>query len=300
MPALAQPYPTRPIRLIVAVAAGGGSDVVSRLIAPRLSEVLGQQVVVDNRGGASGLIGSELAVRAAPDGYTLLIVTQTHLISTTLHDRFHLAKEYTSIGMVGGTPFVLLASNALNIKNVNELIALAKAKPGFVMFGTSGSGTSSHLCLELLQSLGGIKLMHVSYKGSMAAITDMMGGQIHLTCPAIPSLSLVAGKVRVLGVTTRAPSALAPGIPTIADGLPGYELNGWYGMLAPPGLSPALVTRLNRAFTQVLSEPAIREKLFGIGVEATPSSPEAFSTFLRNETARWSKLLKEAGIKPAV
>jgi tripartite-type tricarboxylate transporter receptor subunit TctC len=293
-------YPSRPIRLVASTAVGSGSDVVSRLLAPRLTEVLGQQVIVDNRPGASGLIAAELAARAAPDGYTLWMVTQTQLISTTLFDRFHLHKDYVPIGMLGGTPFVIVASNALNVKSITELIALAKAKPGFVMYGSSGTGTSGHLCLELFQSLAGVKLVHVPYKGSMAALTEVMAGIMHVTCPAAPSVSLIAGgqKVRVLAVTTRAPTKLAPGVPTVAEGLPGYELNGWYGMLAPPGTPRALTARLNQEFTKIVNEPATRERLFGVGVEATPSSPEAFSAFIKKEHERWAKLLKEAGIKP--
>lgn len=298
-PVWAQSYPVRPIRLVASTATGSGSDIVSRLLAPRVGELLGQQVVVDNRPGASGLIGAELVARAAPDGYTLWIVTQTQLISTTLYDRFHLSKDYAPIGMIGGTPFIIVASNALNVKNIAELIALAKAKPGFVMYGSSGTGSSSHLCFELLQSLAGVKMVHVPYKGSMAAMTDVISGQMHVTCPAAPTAALLAGqKARVLGVTTRAPTALAPGAPPIAEGLPGYELNGWYGMVTPPGTPSAVTTRLNRVFTQVLNEPALRDKLFGVGVEATPSSPQAFAAFLKQETERWAKLLKEAGIKP--
>jgi tripartite-type tricarboxylate transporter receptor subunit TctC len=285
---------------VASTAVGSGSDVISRLLAPRLTEVLGQQVIVDNRPGASGLMAAEVAARAAPDGYTLWMVTQTQLISTTLFERFHLHKDYVPIGMLGGTPFVIVASNTLNVKSIAELIVLAKAKPGFVMYGSSGAGTSGHLCLELLQSLAGVKLTHVTYKGSMMALTEVMGGQIHVTCPAAPSVSLIAGgqKVRVLGVTTRAPTALAPGVPAVADALPGYELNGWYGMLAPPGTPKALATRLNQVFSSIVNEPAVRDRLFGVGMEATPSPPEPFAVFLRKEHERWAKLLKEAGVKP--
>ncbi len=296
----AQSYPTRPIRLVASTAVGSGSDVVSRLLAPRLTEVLGQQVIVDNRPGASGLMAAELAARAAADGHTLWMVTQTQLISTTLFDRYHLHKDYMPIGMIGGTPFVIVASNALNVKSIAELVAVAKAKPGFVMYGSSGTGTSGHLCFELFQSLAGVKLVHVPYKGSMAALTEVMAGIIHVTCPAAPTVSLIAGgqKVRVLGVTTRTTTSLAPGVPTVAEAVPGYELNGWYGMLAPPGTPRSITQRLNQAFTSIVSEAAMRDRLFGVGVEATPSSPEAFSLFIKKEHERWAKLLKEAGIKP--
>jgi len=296
----AQNYPVRPIRLVTSTASGSGSDVVARLLAPRLSELLGQQVVVDNRPGASGLIAAELVSRAAPDGYTLWIVTQTQLISTTLFNRFHLHKDYVPVGMLGGTPFVIVVSSALNVKTTAEFIALAKAKPGFVMYGSSGNGTSGHMCMELFQSLAGLKLLHVPYKGSMLAMTEVMSGQMHATCPAAPTLSLVAGsdKVRVLGVTTRAPTVLAPGLPTIGETLPGYELNGWYGMLMPPRTPHTIVVRLNRDITRLFATPGVRERMLGVGVEASPSAPAPFGAFLRKESERWATLMREAGIKP--
>ncbi len=294
-----QAYPARPIRLVTSNAVGSGSDIVARVLSPKLSEVLGQQIVVDNRSGASGLIAAELVARSAPDGYTIWIVTMTQLISTTVYDRYHLAKGYAPIGFIGGTPFVIATSTSLPVKTTAEFIAFAKAKPGFVMYGSSGTGTSGHLCMELFQSMAGLKLVHVPYKGSMAALTEVMGGQMHSTCFAAPTLSMVSGgqKVRVLGVTTRAVTPLAPGIPTIAEALPGYELLGWYGMLAPPGTPTEIVTRLNREFAKVLGMPDVRERMLGIGAEPAPSSPAEFGAFLKKETERWSKLLKEAGVK---
>lgn len=294
-----QPYPVRPVRWVTSTTAASGSDVVARLLAPRLSEVLGQQVVVDNRPGASGLIGAELVSRAAPDGHTMWIVTLTQLISTTLYDRFHLARGYVPVGYIGGTPFAIVSSAALPAKTTAEFIAFAKAKPGFVMYGTAGNGTSSHLCMELFQSMAGIQLVHVPYKASAMALTEVMGGQMHATCTAVPTLPLIAGgqKARALGVTTKAATALAPGLPTIADTLPGYELNGWYGLLTPPNTPPAIINRLNREFTQLLKLPDIRERLLSVGVEPAPSSPAEFSVFLKKETERFSKVLKDAGVK---
>ena len=221
-------YPVRPIRWVTSTAAGSGSDVVARILSPRLSELLGQQVVVDNRPGASGLIAAELVSRAAPDGYMIWVVTLTQLISTTLYDRFHLARGYVPVGYIGGTPFAIVTSSTLPVKTTAEFIAYAKSKPDFVMYGTGGTGTSAHLCMELFQSMAGVKLVHVPYKASALAMTEVMGGQMHATCTAAPTLSLIAGgqKARVMGVTTRAPTPLAPGLPTIAEKLPGYELNG--------------------------------------------------------------------------
>lgn len=292
-------YPVRPIRWVTSTAAASGSDVVARLLSPRLSELLGQQVVVDNRPGASGLIAAELVSRAAPDGYTLWVVTLTQLISTTLYDKFHLARGYVPVGYIGGTPFAILTSTTLPVKNTAEFIAFAKSKPDYVMYGTGGTGTSAHLCMELFQSMAGLKLVHVPYKASAMAMTEVMGGQMHATCTAVPTLSLIAGgqKARVLGVTTRMPTALAPGQPTIAETLPGYELNGWYGLLTPPNTPQAVIMRLNREFTKLLTQPDVRERMLGVGVEPAPSTPAEFSTFLKRETERVGKVLKEAGIK---
>ena len=294
-----QPYPVRPIRLVTSNPAGSGSDVVARVIAPKLTELLGQQVVVDNRPGASGLIAAELVARAAPDGYTLWIVTMTQLISTTTYDRFHLAKGYAPVGMIGATPFISVTGPSLPVKSTAEFIAYAKSKPGFVMYGTAGNGTSGHLCMELLQSMTGVKLVHVPYKGSMMALTEVMGGQMHSTCTAAPTVSLVANqpKVRVLGVTSPKPTALAPGVPTIAEALPGFELMGWYGMLMPPGTPANFVTRWNREITRAVTTAEVRERMLTVGAEPTPSSPAEFGAFLKKETERWSKLLKEAGVK---
>ena len=289
----------RPIRWVTSTAAGSGSDVVARILSPRLSELLGQQVVVDNRPGASGLIAAELVSRAAPDGYTIWVVTLTQLISTTLYDRFHLARGYVPVGYIGGTPFAIVTSSALPVKTTAEFIAYAKSKPDFVMYGTGGTGTSAHLCMELFQSMAGVKLVHVPYKASALAMTEVMGGQMHATCTAAPTLSLIAGgqKARVMGVTTLAPTPLAPGLPTIAETLPGYELNGWYGLLTPPNTSQPIISRLNREFTTLVTMPDIRERMLGVGVEPAPSTPAEFSAFLKKETERFSKVLKDAGVK---
>ena len=190
MAAHAQPYPSRPIRLVVSTAPGSGSDIIARLISPRLSEYLGQQVVVDNRAGASGMIGAETVARATPDGYTFWLPTLSSLISTTSANRLHLAKDYAPIGLVATTPFVIVVSSALPVKSIAELIAYAKAKPGHLMYASGGTWTSTHVCVELLQQMAGLKMLHVPYKGLGVAIADLISGQIHLACPPAPTMTV--------------------------------------------------------------------------------------------------------------
>lgn len=298
--AAAQHFPSRPIRMVTATTVGSGPDVIARLLAARLTEALGQQIVVDNRAGASGLIGAELVARAAPDGHTLWMATMTQLISTTLYQRFLMAKEFAPVGQVASTPFVISVSAALPIKTIAELIAYSKARPGQVLYGSGGQGTTPHLCMELFKSMTGADLTHVPYKGSAIALTDMMGGQMHSTCAAAPTSAafLQSGKVRALGVTTRTPTKLAPGVPPIAGSVPGYELEGWYGLLAPLNTPKAIIERINLEMAKALKIPDLQERLIGVGAEAAHTSPVEYSAFLQRETVRWGKVLKDAGIKP--
>ncbi len=298
--AFAQKFPSRPIRMITATTVGSGPDVIARLLAARLTESLGQQIVVDNRAGASGLIGAELVARAAPDGHTLWMATMTQLISTTLYQRFVMSKEFAPVGQVASTPFVIAVSASLPIKSIAELIAYSKARPGQVLYGSGGQGTPPHLCMELFKSMTGADLGHVPYKGSVIALTDMMGGQMHSTCAAAPTASsfIQSGKVRVLGVTTRTPTRLAPGVRPIIETVPGYELTGWYGLLAPLNTPKAIVERINQEIAKALKIPEMQERLIGVGAEAAHTSPTEFGAFLQRETVRWSKVLKDADIKP--
>ncbi|HKA43160.1 MAG TPA: tripartite tricarboxylate transporter substrate-binding protein [Burkholderiales bacterium] len=295
--AAAQNYPSRPIRLVSASAPGSGSDVVARLLSTRLSENLGQQIVIDNRAGASGLIGAEVTARAVPDGHTFWIATLSQLISTTLANRLQLAHEFASVGLIATTPFIIVASNTLPIKSAAEFIAYAKSRPGQLMFGSSGTGTTPHVCLELFQAMAGLKLLHVPYKGMTGAMTDVMSGQIHAACPAAPSMTLFGGRVRVLGVTSPGPTALAPGVPPISDVLPGYEMPGWYGVLAPLGTPKPIIARINQEFAKTVNAPDMRERLLAAGAEPAMSSPEGFAAFLRRESERIGKLLKDAGVQ---
>jgi tripartite-type tricarboxylate transporter receptor subunit TctC len=205
-------------------------------------------------------------------------------------------KEFAPVGLVATTPFIIVVSNALPVKSTAEFIAYAKARPGQLMFGSSGTGTATHVCLELFQSMTGLKMRHIPYKGMAGAITDIMSGQIHAACPAAPTMTIFGGKVRVLGTTSLRATPLAPGVPPIAEAVPGYELPGWYGLLAPLGTPQPIIERINREFAKTVNAPDMRERLLAAGVEPAMSSPEAFAAFLRKETDRLGKLLKDSGV----
>ena len=298
--ATAQTYPARPIRLVTATAAGSGSDVVARIISGKLTEALGRQIVVDNRAGVSGLLAAELVAKAAPDGYTLSMVTLTQLMATVLYQRYLPDKEFVPVARVGSTPFVIVASPALPVKSIPELIAYAKARPGQVLYASGGQGSTPHLCMEMFKSMTGVDIMHVPYKSSILAVTELGSGQVHVLCSAIPTLhaTMQSAKARPLGVTSREPSKLAPGVPAIAATVPGFDMDGWYGIIAPLGTPKDIVTKLNGAFTQVLKTPEVQERLLGVGADVITSTPAEFGAFLKNETARWTKVMRDAGIKP--
>ncbi len=296
----AQAYPSRPIRLLTPTAAGSGSDVVARIISGKLTEVLGKQIVVDNRAGVAGLLAAEIVAKAMPDGYTLGMVTLTQLMATVLYQKHLMDKEFAPVSRVGSTPFVIVASPQLPVKTIPELIAYAKARPGQVLYASGGQGSTPHLCTEMFKSMTGVDMLHVPYKSSILAATDLGSGQVHILCSAVPTLhaTLQSGKARALGVTSREPSKLAPGVPTVASAVPGYDMDGWYGIIAPLGTPKEIVTKLNSAFVQVLKLPEIQERLLGVGAEALSSTPAGLGDFLRSETQRWSKVMREAGIKP--
>jgi tripartite-type tricarboxylate transporter receptor subunit TctC len=286
--------------MVVAATVGSGPDILARQIGIKLTEVWGGQIVVDSRPGASGLIGAETVAKAVPDGHTLWMATMTQLISTTLHQRLGLATEFAPVGMVATTPFIIAASTTVPARSIAELIDVAKSRPGQLLYGTGGEGTTPHLCMEILRRMTGIDLVHVPYKSSPLALTDMMGGQIHLGCVAAPALPpfVKSGKVRALAVTSAARTPLAPGLPPVADTVPGYDLTGWYGLLAPRGTPPEIVSRINAVVVTALKNKDVEERLLALGAEAAGSTPAEFGAFLRKETARWEKVLREAGIRP--
>ncbi len=278
-----QTFPTRPVRMIVSNAPASAPDVIARLVAVKLGEIWGQQVVIDNRPGATGLIAAELTSHAAPDGYTLWMNTMTVLIATLQAQKYMLAKDFAVV------------NPATPVKTMAEFIAYAKARPGQLSYASAGTWGSSHMCMEALSAMTGISMVHVPYKSSPQAITDIMAGRIHTYCPAAPGLPMFAGKVRSLAQTYLKATPLAPGLPAVADTVPGFELLGWYGMQVPLKTPKALVAKINADLVTALKDPDLRDRMFKVGAEAVGDSPESFADFLRKETERWDKVLKQAG-----
>ncbi len=302
--ALAQPaaYPNRPLRFIVPYAAGGNGDIVSRIIAQKLITQIGQQIVIDNRGGAGGNIGAELAARAAPDGYSIMLGTNTHVINMSLFAKlgYDIQRDFAPISLATSAPMVLIIHPSLPAKTVKEFIALAKANPTKLNFGTGGSGSSAHVITELFKSMAGVQLTHVAYKGVAQATTDLIAGQIQVqfnsTSTALAHVQ--AGRVRALAVSTAARSSAAPGLPTIAEsGLPGFDASIWQGVFAPAKTPADIVTRLNREIVAVLGASDVKEQLRVQGLDTLPSTAEQFALFVREEIAKWAKVIKVSGAK---
>lgn len=285
--------------MVTPTAAGSGSDVVARIISVRLAEVLGKQVVVDNRAGAAGMMAAELVARAAPDGYTLGMTTLTQLLATVLYQRFPMDRDFLPVLRVGSTPFVIVASPALPVKTIPELIAYTRTRPGQILYASGGQGSTPHLCMEMFKSMAGVDLVHVPYKSSILAVTELGSGQVHVLCSAVPTLhaTLQSAKARALGVSSRNPSKLAPGMPTIASSVPGFEMDGWYGVIAPVGTPRDIMAKLNATFTHVLNQAEVQDKLLSVGAEALPSTPVEFGAFLKSEMERWTRVIRSAGIK---
>ncbi len=301
--ATAQNYPARPVRLIVPSSPGGGTDISARIIAPKLSEYLGQQVVVENRPGAGTMIGGEAAARSAPDGYTLLMGISTLAINPAIYRKvpYDALKDFAPISQAVALPNVLVAHPSLPVKTVRELVAFSKARPGQINFASAGLGTSPHLSMELFLSMTGLKMVHVPYKGSGPGVTDLVAGHVPLMMPnmlsALPHIK--SGRLRALGVTSAKRASRASDIPTLAEaGVPGYEAVQWYGVLAPAGTPRAIITRLHAEVVRVLGQPDIKERFLSDGAEPVGSSPEEFAAFIRAETAKWAQVIKDAGLRP--
>lgn len=297
----AQQYPTKPIRILVGFAAGGPSDVGARTIAQKLTEKWGQPVIVDFRPGAAGNIATELAAKAPPDGYTLLSAAFAHAVNPSLYSKlpFSAEKDFVPILMFASVSNLLVAHPSLPVRSVKDLIALAKSRPEQLTVGSAGVGTSSHLSGELLKMMAGIKLTHVPYKGLAPAHVDTIGGQLSLLFDGIVTgvPAAKSGRLRALGVTSPTRWQGAPDIPSIAEALPGFDVRGWYGLLAPAGTPREIIQRINTETARAIREPDARERLYSIGSEPLANTPEEFAAFIQNEMAKWAKVVKAVGVK---
>jgi tripartite-type tricarboxylate transporter receptor subunit TctC len=274
---------------------------MSRLIGSRFTEAWGQQIVVDNRAGASGIIGTEIAARSAPDGYTLLMLTSSHVIVEALFEKlnFDLIRDFMPISLLATTPFILSVNPSVPAASLKELIALARSRPGELRYGTGGPGTPPHLATEILKTATGIDLVHIPYKGIVPALTDTIAGQIQVMIAVIPAAlpMIKAGKVRALAVTSSKRSALVPDVPAIAETVPGYEVIGWYGLAAPRGTAAAIISRLNAESVKALKSPEFQDRLLALGAEAVGTTPQEFDRFRRAETEKLRKAVKAANLR---
>ena len=301
-PLSAQTFPQRPVRIVVAFPAGGGTDIVARLLAPRLTEQWNQQVIVENRAGASGVIGTEAAARAAPDGHTLFMGTMGNLtVNQHLFEKMPVdpQRDLAPLSQVVAVNFVMVAHPSLPARGVKELISLARSRPGQINYASSGSGGAPHLGMELFKSLAKVNLVHIPYKGSGPSFADLIGGQVSLTSDSlVQALPYIREKrLHALGVLGAKRSALLPDVPTIAESVPGYELTNWFGLVVPTGTPRDLVGRLHAAVVKALQPADIRDKLAAMGADVVGSTPDDFGTFMKNEAAKWAKVVKDANIR---
>ena len=303
LPAYAQDYPRRPVRLIVPFPPGGGNDIVARAVAQELGKSLGQQFVVDNRAGAGGAIGAELAARSPADGYTLFLGgVGSHVVNPSLHAKlsYDPIRDFAPVTLIASAPAVLVVHPSVQAASVVELTALAKANPGKLNYASNGNGSSAQLAAVLFESMAGVRMTHVPYKGVSQALVDLMSGEVQLMFGTIVAISphIKAGRLRALAVTGKSRSGLLPEVPTLAEaGLPGYEAGSWYGILAPAGTPGAIVARLNAEINQAVRQPEVRERLAAEGAETLGGTPEEFASHIKAQLARMGKLMREAGIR---
>lgn len=301
--AQAQPYPAKPVRVIVPFPPGGPTDIVARLVSQKMTENMKQPVVVENRAGAGGVVGTELAAKSPADGYTLLMGTIGGLaVSMSLlpNRGYDTLRDLVPITQAVNVTSILVTHPSVPVKSVKELFALARSQPGRLNYGSSGAGTVTHLAGELLKLMGGVNIIHVPYKGGAPALTAIISGEVDLTYEnsliIVPHIT--SGKVRALGVTSSKRSKLLPDLPSIAEALPGYDASGWYGLLAPAGTPKDVLARLNAEAVKALRSPDVADKLSSQGAEPAPGSPETFTAFIRSEIEKWGKVVKAANMKP--
>jgi tripartite-type tricarboxylate transporter receptor subunit TctC len=300
--AWAQTYPARPVRWIVGFPAGGAADIVARIMAQSLSERLGQQFVIENRPGAGSNIAAASVVRAPPDGYTLLWITQVNATNATLYDNlgFDFIRDFVPVASISRGPFVMLVNPSFPAKTVPEFIAYAKANPGKINMASGGNGTASHIAGELFKFMAGVDMVHVPYKGSAPSITDLLGGQVQVDFDLVSAAieHVRAGNLRALAVTTATRQPVLPDVPAVGEFVPGYEASGWVGIGAPRSTSADIVEKLNREVNTALADPKMKARLADLGNTVFPSSPAEFEKFIAGEIDKWAKVIKFAGIRP--
>lgn len=302
-PVLAQNYPAKTIRMIVPFPPGGTTDILARVAGQKITEAFGQQVIIDNRPGAGGNIGTELVAKAAPDGYTLLTDPGSTLtINPSLFAKlsYDVLKDFAPVTIIAAVPNLLVVHPSLPVKSVRELITLAKARPGQLNYASTGAGQSTHLSMELFKTMAGINVVHIPYKGSSPALVDLLGGQVSLMFDNMPSSlpHVKAGKLRALAVSTLKRSPAMPQLPTVAEsGLPGFEVSVWFGVLAPAGTPREIVNKLNGAIVKSLQNPDVRERLAGQGAEPIGNTPEQFTAQMQRDLVKWAKVVKDSGAK---
>lgn len=301
LPAAAQDYPAKPIRIIALSSPGSGPDIVGRLIGSKLTEAWHQQVIVDPRPAATGIVGTEMAAKSAPDGQTLVIITSQAVIVSVMYEKlpYSLMRDFTPITLVATTPFILAVHPVVPATSIKQLVALAKSKPGELRYGSGGSGSPPHLSAEIFKSMTGTDMLHVPYKGITPAMVDAVAGQVHMLISVIPAVlpTIKSGKLRPLGVTSATRTALVPDIPAIAETVPGYEFIGWYSLFAPAGTPAAIVDKLNAEIGKALQTPDFRERFTSLGAEPKPSTPQELATYLRVQTEKMRKAVQDSGAR---
>ncbi len=299
---LAQEYPSRPVRMVVPFSPGGSTDVLARIVGQKLTERSGQPVIIENRAGAGGNIGAEQVARSAPDGYTLLLGGVPHAISASLYSKlpYDMARDLAAIAEVASFPSAIVLHPSLPANSVKELIALARARPGQLSFGSAGNGSPNHLSLELFQTMAGVRMVHVPYKGSGQLVGDLLAGQVQLASMGLPVAvpHVQSGKLRAIAVTGAARSSLLPEVPTVSEAaLPGFEVTSWYGVFAPAGLPADIVAKLNSEIGSAVTAAEVKERLAALGAEPSVKSPDQFGRYVRQEIAKWAKVVKDSGAK---
>ena len=293
--------PQRPVRVVVMSTPSSGPDILARMLTPKFADVFGQQLVIDNRAGASGIIGAEIGAKAAPDGYTLTIATSQVVIVSVLFDKlpFNLLQDFSPVSLLGSTPFIMVVNPALPAKDLKDFIALLKSKPNELRYGSGGSGSPPHLAAERFKTMTGTAIQHVPYKGVSPALTDAISGQIQMTIAVVPMIMphIKAGRVRALGVTSMARTPLAPELPAMAEIIPGYEVIGWYSLLAPARTPRNIISTLNSAFVKFMKSPDVLERMNALGAEAKGSTPEELAAYIRSELEKMRVLVKASGAK---